>query len=132
MKLIRFVLLIAASVCMSLTYVTFASGKQDTSTKIPDCSNLVMKRVQIGERIVKLVKTYPDELSFYGFNEYMVRGITHEDSGNYILSVASRVKDCTKFIKGKTCDQAAQEIMSLISSGLNICRANEKAKCGLC
>lgn len=96
------------------------------------CQSLKDKDKSLTSRVEKLMKSYKDEVSVFGFSSMMVREKDFEDAGENIVRMAGIVNGCKSLLEEKTCKYVSKEIISLIKDGAILCMADKKSKCGLC
>ncbi|MGH1352931.1 MAG: hypothetical protein ACRBBN_19315 [Methyloligellaceae bacterium] len=86
----------------------------------------------MNKNIAELKKKYPEALAFYGFNSFMVRAEMEDAGAYFILKIAESVGKCTNKMDSKKCNLAAGEIIRLIKSGIDMCKAANKNNCNIC
>lgn len=96
------------------------------------CQSLKEKDKTLLLRVEKLMNSYKDEVSVFGFSSMMVKERNFEDAGENIVRMAGIVNGCKSLLDEKTCKYVSKEIIALIKEGVQHCMADQKSKCGLC
>ncbi len=121
---------LAVFLLLSLPVIVSIPAHADTTND--KCTAFETQKKKIDQNIVALKQKYPDITAFYGLNSFMVRAEMHDTGAYFIIKIAESVGKCTKKMDSKKCNLAAGEIIRLIKSGIDMCKASNENNCNIC